>query len=68
MEQLGYPQPVESMKNRLKRYLEENKEIVIAKQAGKIIGLIAMVFYDMFIREDKRYHIEALVVDSPYLF
>lgn len=67
MEQLGYPQAIESMKERIQSYSayshESHHQILVAIRGKKIVGFIAFVLYDLFISEGKRCRIEGLIVD-----
>jgi len=64
MEQLGYPQILSDMKDRLQQYMSSDSQVLIAENQGVIMGLIAFVYYPLFVNPGKRCRIEALVVDE----
>jgi ribosomal protein S18 acetylase RimI-like enzyme len=65
MEQLGYPQGDEAMKDRIQAYAySTNTHIFIAERGKQIVGFIAFIIYDLFASHGKRCHIEELLTRS----
>ncbi|KKR95800.1 MAG: Acetyltransferase [candidate division TM6 bacterium GW2011_GWE2_41_16] len=67
MDQWGYPQTSESMKKLLDAYASGDKHVFVAEKDGHMVGLIAIVMYDMFFRVGaKRCRIEGLVTHTEF--
>lgn len=66
LDQLGYPQTVESIQDKIHTYSTPDQQIWVAEQDSHIFGLVAIVFTDMFVRNGRRCRIEGLVVNAPF--
>ena len=64
MEQLGYPQTIPDMKDRLQQYMSSDSQVLIAENQGLIMGLIAFFCFPLFVSSGKSCRIAALVVDE----
>lgn len=65
LKQLGYPQTLEIVSERLQIYEERQDHFVfVAELKGKIVGFISIAALESFIHQGKKYRITALVVDQ----
>lgn len=67
IDQLGYPQTIDSIKERLQIYLSSDKyQILVAEINNSLVGFIAVSYNELFVFPHKRARIEALVVDHAF--
>jgi GNAT superfamily N-acetyltransferase len=67
MAELGYPQSLEEMKQRIEIYSDGNiYNLLVAETDNKIVGLVAFVMYEIIVAPYKRCRVEGLVVDKNY--
>lgn len=49
LEELGYPQPVEFVHNRLDEvFVDENQAVFVAEEAGEVLGFVAFLAFRYF--------------------
>ncbi|HHF7346966.1 TPA: GNAT family N-acetyltransferase [Legionella feeleii] len=67
LEQLGYPQNLEDIENRIALFTQQDGYgIAVAEHNKKIIACIAWSTSTIFVSSKIRIHVEALVVDNQY--
>lgn len=65
--QLGYEVTENDMKSILELYLSnENYKVFVAEIDGKIVGLVAVSFIQLFVKSGKKCTVQALVVDENF--
>lgn len=67
MEQMGYPQTLETMKDRLNAYLNIPYHYAFVADCGsKIVGILTMGCVEAFVYSGRGFRITTMVVDEKY--